>query len=168
MEKVKFKSLKISHVFVYVWRREHGFVDELIHDIVSAGITTKSGHFMMASPMQTPAMRIVISNIPSFITNDKIMAVLSRYGTMVSRISMIPPGCRNENVKHVMSFRSQVYILFRISVRPACDRPRNSNRDRVAHRSDNSVVTLLEQRQELVTGGGLTSPQSCQLATRAG
>ena len=26
---------------------------------------------------------------------------------------------------------------------PACDRPRNSNRDRVAHHSDNSVVTLL-------------------------
>jgi len=25
---------------------------------------------------------------------------------------------------------------------PACDRPRNSNRDRVAHRSDNSVVTF--------------------------
>ena len=59
-------------------------------------------------------------------------------------------------------------ILLRIPVRPACDRPRNSNRGRVAHRSDNSVVTLLEQLQELVTGGGLTSPQSCQLATRAG
>ena len=26
---------------------------------------------------------------------------------------------------------------------PACDQPRNSNRDRVAHRTDNSVVTLL-------------------------
>jgi len=37
----------------------------------------------------------------------------------------------------------RVYYIVRILVRPACDRPRNSNRDRVAHRSDNSVVTLL-------------------------
>ena len=44
-------------------------------------------------------------------------------------------------------------ILLRISVRQACDRPRNSNCGRVAHRSDNSVVTFLEQRQQLVMGG---------------
>ena len=39
-------------------------------------------------------------------------------------------------------WRCFLIVLLRILVRPACDRPRNSNRDRVAHRSDNSVVTL--------------------------
>ena len=37
--------------------------------------------------------------------------------------------------------------------RPACDRPRNSNLDASPTGTDNSVVTLSEQRQDLVTGG---------------
>ena len=44
--------------------------------------------------------------------------------------------------------------LLRISVRPACDRPRNSNRDRVAHRNGQfSRDPPWNYRQELVTGG---------------
>ena len=45
---------------------------------------------------------------------------------------------------------------------PACDRPRTSNRNRVAHRSDNSVVTLLELSPETSHGWGfnLTTAQS--------
>ena len=45
---------------------------------------------------------------------------------------------------------------------PACDRPRTSNRNRVAHRSDNSVVTLLEQSPETSHGWvvNLTTAQS--------
>ena len=38
---------------------------------------------------------------------------------------------------------------------PACDRPRFSNRSRVAHRTDNSVVTFRSKRRKPVTGGFL-------------
>ena len=61
--------------------------------------------------MITPAMRVIISNVPPFISHDKIMSVLSRYGKMVSRMSTIPLGYRNECVRHVMSFRRQVYMV---------------------------------------------------------
>ena len=76
----------------------------LVHEVVSTGITTKSGHFIMVAPLITPATRVVISNVLPFISNDKIMSVLSLYRKMVSRISTIPLGCRNERVKHIMIF----------------------------------------------------------------
>ena len=83
----------------------------LVQEVVSTGITTESGNFIMASPLITPAMRVVISNAPPFISHDKILSVLSHYGKMVSRMSMIPLGCRNDCVKHVMSFQRQVYMV---------------------------------------------------------
>ena len=66
-------------------------------------------------------------------------------------------------------FEMTTEVLLRILARPACDRPRGSNRDRVAHRNGQfSRDPLGTIAKELVTGGGLTSPQSCQSATRAG
>ena len=41
---------------------------------------------------------------------------------------------------------------------PACDQPLYSNGDRVAHRTDNSVAALLEQRQKLAADRDLTLP----------
>ena len=44
--------------------------------------------------------------------------------------------------------------MLRILARPACDRPRNSNRDRVAHRNGQfSRDPLGTTAKELVTGG---------------
>ena len=83
----------------------------LVHEVVSTGITTESGHFIMASPLITPMTRVVISNAPPFISHDKILSILSHYGKMVSRMSTIPLGYRNECVRHVMSFRRQVYMV---------------------------------------------------------
>ena len=85
--------------------------EKFVHDVVSSGLTTETGLFILASPMDTPSMRIVISNVPPFITNDKLMCILSRYGTVVSKISMIPLRARDERIKHVMSFRRQVYMI---------------------------------------------------------
>ena len=54
------------------------------------------------------------------------------------------------------------YILLRIRARPACDQPLDPNGDRVAHRTDNSVVTLLGQLPETSHGRGFdpTTSQS--------
>ncbi len=46
-------------------------------------------------------------------------------------------------------------ILLRILARPACERPRDSNGDRVAHRTCNSVVICWNKRQQPITGGFL-------------
>ena len=55
-----------------------------------------------------------------------------------------------------------IYILLRILARPACDRPRNSNRDASPTGTDNSVVTLLGLPPETSHGWGfnLTTTQS--------
>ena len=59
-------------------------------------------------------------------------------------------------------------ILLRILARPACDRPRGSNGDRVAHQNGQfSRDPLGTTAKERVTGGGLTSPQPSPHSTRA-
>jgi len=66
--------------------------ERFVHDVVSSGLTTHSGHFVMASPMDVPAMKIIVSNVPPFVSNQQLVSVLSRYGKIVSKISMIPSG----------------------------------------------------------------------------
>ena len=51
--------------------------EKFVHDVVSSGLTTETGLLILASPMDTPSMRIVISNVPPFITNDKLMCIPS-------------------------------------------------------------------------------------------
>ena len=67
-----------------------------VHDVVSSGLTTQSDHFVMASPMDVPAMKIIVSNVPPFVSNQQLVSVLSRYGKIVSKISTIPLGCRHD------------------------------------------------------------------------
>ena len=52
------------------------------------------------------------------------------------------------------------YILLRIRARPACDQPLYSNGDRVAHRTDNSVVALLGLSPEPSHGQGFNPTPS--------
>ena len=49
--------------------------ERFVHDVVSAGLSTQSGHFMMASPMDVPAMKIVVSNCPPFVASEKILSI---------------------------------------------------------------------------------------------
>uniref|UniRef100_A0A8C4QZK6 CCHC-type domain-containing protein n=1 Tax=Eptatretus burgeri TaxID=7764 RepID=A0A8C4QZK6_EPTBU len=65
----------------------------------------------MASSMDVPAMKIIVSNMPPFVSNQQLVSVLSRYGKIVSKISMIPLGCRHDKAMHVMSFRRQLYLI---------------------------------------------------------
>ena len=65
-------------------------------------------------------------------------------------------------------FIRPICILLRILARPACDRPRGSNGDRVTHGNGQfSRDPLGTTAKELVTGGGLTSPQPSPHSTRA-
>jgi len=88
--------------------------EKSVHDVVSEGLTTDKGVFMLASPMDTPAVKIVVSNAPPFFPNDVLLSVLCRDGTVVSRMSMIPLRSSDKRIKHVMSFHRQVYRYFPI------------------------------------------------------
>ena len=88
--------------------------ENFVHDVVSEGLTTDNGVFMLASPMDTPAVKIVVSNVPPLLPNDILLSVLSRYGPVVSRMSMIPLRSSDKRIKHGMSFHRQVYRYFPI------------------------------------------------------
>ena len=49
--------------------------------------------------------------MPPFIPNADIERELSRFGRLAGAIRMIPLGCKNANLKHVLSFRRQVFMF---------------------------------------------------------
>ena len=53
---------------------------ELVHEIVSTGRSTDDGHFVLVSPLDTPAVKVIISNSPPFLKNQTLISELSRCG----------------------------------------------------------------------------------------
>lgn len=84
--------------------------EDIVNQLISDGIVV-SGDFLIISPLVTPTTRVTISNVPPFLRNDEIEKALTRYGKMASEMKMIPLGCKNAALKHVMSFRRQVFMF---------------------------------------------------------
>lgn len=84
--------------------------EEVANRLVINGIVV-SGDFINVSPLVTPTTRITVSNVPPFINNDEIERGLVRYGKFASAIKMVPLRCKNAALKHVMSFRRQVFMF---------------------------------------------------------
>lgn len=81
-----------------------------VNRLLSNGIVV-SGEFVIVSPLVAPTTKVTVSNVPPFVTNDEIERGLSRYGKFASAIRVLPLGCKNEALKHVMSFRRQVFMF---------------------------------------------------------
>ncbi|KAK3573356.1 hypothetical protein QTP86_024129 [Hemibagrus guttatus] len=64
----------------------------------------------------SPAKKVMLSNVPPFISDEAIGKELSRYGRMVSPIKKIPLGCKSPLVKHLVSFRRMVFMVFKEGV----------------------------------------------------
>lgn len=82
----------------------------LINKLTVSGVWVK-GTFVTVTPLSAPATKIIISNIPTFISNDAIMKELQRFGKIASPVKLISLGCKNVALKHVLSFRRQVYMF---------------------------------------------------------
>lgn len=70
-----------------------------------------SGAFVIVQPLVSPTIKVIISNVPPFIPDEDIQHELSRYGKFASAIKMVPLGCKHESLKHVLSFRRQVFMF---------------------------------------------------------
>ncbi|KAK3506666.1 hypothetical protein QTP70_013172 [Hemibagrus guttatus] len=66
--------------------------------------------------INSPAKKVMLSNVPPFISDEAIGKELSRYGRMVSPIKKIPLGCKSPLVKHLVSFRRMVFMLLKEGV----------------------------------------------------
>lgn len=87
--------------------------ERLVSRLVSNGIVV-SGDFVVVSPLVTPTTKVFISNVPPFIGNEDIERALAQYGKCASAIKMIPLGCKHEALKHVLSFRRQVFMFLNV------------------------------------------------------
>ncbi|KAI4885370.1 hypothetical protein NFI96_008195 [Prochilodus magdalenae] len=76
-----------------------------VSSFIESGFGVK-GVLVQVSPLSAPATRVVISNVPPFIKNE-----LARFGKFASAMKMIPLGCKSTAVKHVLSFRRQVFMF---------------------------------------------------------
>lgn len=74
-----------------------------------------SGVFCVISPLVSLSTKVTISNVPPFIPNCEIERELLRFGKLASGIKMIPLGCKNQALKHVLSFRRQVFMFLESS-----------------------------------------------------
>ncbi|KAK3506448.1 hypothetical protein QTP70_000579, partial [Hemibagrus guttatus] len=68
----------------------------------------------------SPAKKVMLCNVPPFISDEAIGKELSRYGRMVSPIKKIPLGCKSPLVRHLVSFRRMVFMVFKEGVDIKC------------------------------------------------
>ncbi len=84
--------------------------EPLVNELTVSGIWVKE-MFVPVTPLSAPATKVTISNVPPFVSNEAILKELQRFGKIASPIKTIPLGCKNATLKHVLSFRRQIYMF---------------------------------------------------------
>lgn len=88
---------------------------EKVNTIVENGVVL-NGSLIKVFPLMNPARKVLLSNVPPFISDEALKRELSRYGQLVSAIKKIPLGCKSPLLKHVVSFRRQVHMILRSDI----------------------------------------------------
>ena len=83
---------------------------EKANSVVETGITV-NGCFVQVLPLSQPATKVVLSNVPPFITDEFLSRELSRHGKVASPIRKLLSGCKSPLLKHVVSHRRQLYMI---------------------------------------------------------
>lgn len=83
---------------------------QMVDNLIESGLIIKDA-FVPVLPLSSPSKKVVLSNVPPFVKNEKLDQILQKYGKIVSPIKMIPLGCKNPEIKHVMSFRRQTFMI---------------------------------------------------------
>ncbi len=111
----------VGHISIRSASRMNGavvlFLDkvEKVNTIVENGIVLY-GSLIKVFPLVNPARKVLLSNVPPFISDEALKRELSRYGQLVSAIKKIPLGCKSPLLKHVVSFRRQVHMILRSDI----------------------------------------------------
>lgn len=85
---------------------------EKANELVETGIVVDN-LFTPVLPLSIPSKKVLLSNVPPFISDETLVRIMSRYGKLVSPIKMIPIGCGSPLLKHVVSFRRFVYMILK-------------------------------------------------------
>ncbi len=85
---------------------------EKANELVETGIVVDN-LFTPVLSLSMPSKKVLLSNVPPFISDETLVRIISRYGKLVSPIKMIPIGCGSPLLKHVVSFRRFVYMILK-------------------------------------------------------
>lgn len=88
---------------------------EKANDAVQSSVVL-NGSLVPVLPLSSPSKKIILSNLLPFIKDVVLAQELSRYGKLVSPIKKIPLRCESPLVKHLVSFRRQVFMVLKNGV----------------------------------------------------
>lgn len=91
---------------VVIFLKEERFVNQLIVSGVTVG-----GEYLQVSPLAVPSTRVIVSGVPPFIPNVLLEKELQRFGKLASGFKTVGLGCKHDKLKHVQSFRRQVFMF---------------------------------------------------------
>ncbi|KAK3554320.1 hypothetical protein QTP70_020809, partial [Hemibagrus guttatus] len=111
----------VGHENIVSASRMNSAIVVFLNDVEKVRKLTQNGivgnnETILVSPLSSPAKKVMLSNVPPFISDEAISKELSRYGRMVSPIKKIPLGCKSPLVKHLVSFRRMVFMVFKEGV----------------------------------------------------
>ncbi|XP_035853760.1 uncharacterized protein LOC118494306 [Sander lucioperca] len=107
---------KVGHGSIMSAARMNGAVvifldrEDKVNQVIEAGITVRE-MFVQVLPLTQPATKVVLSNVPPFISDGFLSRELSRHGKIVSPVKKILSGCKSPLLKHVVSHRRQLYMI---------------------------------------------------------
>ncbi|KAK3570344.1 hypothetical protein QTP86_017939 [Hemibagrus guttatus] len=111
----------VGHENIVSASRMNSVIVVFLNDVEKVRKLTQNGivvnnETILVSPLSSPAKTVMLSNVPPFISDEAIGKELSWYGRMVSPIKKIPLGCKSPLVKHLVSFRRMVFMVFKEGV----------------------------------------------------
>jgi len=88
------------------------FLDQVekVNRVVEAGLIV-GDLFVPVFPLVQPVTRVLVFNVPPFVTDEFLSRELSRPRKVVSPIKKISSGFKNHLLKHVVSHRRYVYMV---------------------------------------------------------
>ncbi len=85
---------------------------EKANELVETGIVVDN-LFTPVLPLSMPSKKVLLSNVPPFVSDETLVRIMSRYGKLVSPIKMIPVSCKSPLLKHVVSFRRFLFMILK-------------------------------------------------------
>ncbi len=86
--------------------------EQLVAQLIESGVVIDGG-LCPILPLATLMSKVIILNVPPFIPDEVIERELIRFGRIASPLKVISLGCKNSELKHVMSFQHQVFMFLK-------------------------------------------------------
>ena len=83
-----------------------------VNSVVERGLVIRD-LFTQVLPLASPARRVMILNVPPYISNEALGRELGGYGHLVSPIKLVGLGRKSPRVKHVFTYRRYVFMVLK-------------------------------------------------------